>query len=249
MTIDLYSITVDAKEINGPVALVTAASKGIGAGVARLLATRGYRVSLLARSSAVTELARELGGIATVGSVQEGDDLKRLVEQTMAAYGRIDGVVNNTGHPAKGELLALTDEQWQEGFELIIRSVIQMARLVTPIMREQGSGCIVNLSSYAAVRPELERPVSAVFRAGLSAWTRVYAEYCAPHGIRVNSVLPGFIQTGPPSASAILASDIPMARYGDVEEIGKVVAFLLSPEASYLTGQNLLVDGGMVRTL
>jgi NAD(P)-dependent dehydrogenase (short-subunit alcohol dehydrogenase family) len=237
---------VDTKEISGPVAIVTAAGKGIGAGVARLLATRGYRVSLLARSGAVAELARELGGIATLGSVQEGDDLKRLVEQTMAAYGRIDAVVNNTGHPAKGELLALTDEQWQEGFELILRSVIQMARLVTPIMRDQGSGCIVNLSSYAAVRPELERPVSAVFRAGLSAWTRIFSEYCAPHGIRVNSVLPGFIQTGPPSE---VPADILLGRYGDVEEIGKVVAFLLSPEASYMTGQNLLVDGGMVRTL
>jgi NAD(P)-dependent dehydrogenase (short-subunit alcohol dehydrogenase family) len=238
---------MDAKEISGPVAIVTAASKGIGAGVARVLAARGYRVSLLARSEAVHKLARELGGIATQGSVQEGDDLKRLVQQTVAAYGRIDAVVNNTGHPAKGELLALTDEQWQDGFELILRSVIQMARLVTPIMREQGSGCIVNLSSYAAVRPELERPVSSVFRAALLAWTRVYADYCAPRGIRVNSVLPGFIQTGPPPE--VHGTDIALGRYGDVEEIGKVVAFLLSPESSYMTGQSLLVDGGMVRTL
>jgi NAD(P)-dependent dehydrogenase (short-subunit alcohol dehydrogenase family) len=212
-----------------------------------VLAARGYRVSLLARSEAVHAVARELGGIATLGSVQEGGDLERLVQQTIAAYGRIDAVVNNTGHPAKGELLALTDEQWQEGFQLILRSVIQMARLVTPIMREQGGGCLVNLSSYAAVRPELERPVSSVFRAALLAWTRVYADYCAPHGIRVNSVLPGFIQTGPPAG--VHGTDIPLGRYGDLEEIGKVVAFLLSPESSYMTGQSLLVDGGMVRTL
>jgi NAD(P)-dependent dehydrogenase (short-subunit alcohol dehydrogenase family) len=238
---------MDAKDINGPVAIVTAASQGIGAGVARVLAARGYRVSLLARSEAVHAVARELGGIATLGSVQEGGDLERLVQQTIAAYGRIDAVVNNTGHPAKGELLALTDEQWQEGFQLILRSVIQMARLVTPIMREQGGGCLVNLSSYAAVRPELERPVSSVFRAALLAWTRVYADYCAPHGIRVNSVLPGFIQTGPPAG--VHGTDIPLGRYGDLEEIGKVVAFLLSPESSYMTGQSLRVDGGMVRTL
>jgi NAD(P)-dependent dehydrogenase (short-subunit alcohol dehydrogenase family) len=122
-----------------------------------------------------------------------------------------------------------------------------MARLVTPIMANQGSGSIVNVSSYTAVRPEVERSVSAVFRAGLSAWTRIYAEHCAPHGIRVNSVLPGFIQTRP--QAAVPVSDIPLRRYGQVDEISKVVAFLLSTEASYITGQNLIVDGGMVRTL
>src|SRR5215471_11420745 len=132
----------------GQVAIVTAASKGIGAGIARLLASRGFRVSLFARSDGVGSLARELNGMATQGSVQNVDDLTRLVEDTLRTLGRIDALVNNTGHPAKGDLLSLTDDDWRDGFELILRSVIQVARLVTPVMRKQGGGCIVNISSY-----------------------------------------------------------------------------------------------------
>ena len=230
-----------------PVVLLTAASQGIGAGVARVLAARGYRVALLARSEAVLALAAELGGIGVQGTVEREADLQRLVVAAMESYGRIDAVVNNTGHPAKGDLLALTDQDWQNGYDLILGSVIRMARITTPLLRAQDGGAIVNLSSYAAFSPEAERPVSSIFRAGLAAWTRVYAEYAAAINIRVNSVLPGFIDTLPQTAPH--TDQIPLGRYGNVEEVGKTVAFLLSEDASYITGQSLLVDGGLVRKL
>jgi NAD(P)-dependent dehydrogenase (short-subunit alcohol dehydrogenase family) len=228
-----------------PVAIITASSQGMGAGIARELATRGYRVSLLARSEPVVALAKELGGTAIQGSVQVADDIERLIAHTMQAYGRVDAVVNNTGHPAKGDPLSISDSDWQAGYELILASVVRMARHVTPIMQNQGGGSIVNISSYAATAPDPARPVSSVFRAALSAWTRVYAEYAAPLGIRVNSILPGYIATRPQAAPAVDA--IPLGRYGRTQEIGRTVAFLLSEDASYITGQNLLVDGGMVR--
>jgi len=238
---------MSSKTSQSPVVLLTAASQGIGAGVARVLAARGYRVALLARSEAVLALAAELGGIGVRGAVEREADLQQLVTAAMESYGRIDAVVNNTGHPAKGDLLALTDQDWQNGYDLILGSVIRMARLTTPLLSAQGGGAIVNLSSYAALSPEAERPVSSIFRAGLAAWTRVYAEYAAAINIRVNSVLPGFIDTLPQTDPH--TDQIPLGRYGNVEEVGKTVAFLLSEDASYITGQSLLVDGGLVRRL
>jgi NAD(P)-dependent dehydrogenase (short-subunit alcohol dehydrogenase family) len=199
-------------EVKARVALITAASQGIGAGIAREFASRGYKLALLARSEKVHEVAKELGGVAVTGNIADASVPERLVYAAMEQWGRIDAVVNNTGHPAKGGLLELSDAQWREGYQLILESAMRMARVVTPIMEKQGSGAFVSVSSYAAVRPELARPVSSLFRAALGAW-------------------------------------IPTGRVGKVAELAKVVAWLASDEASYVTGQNLLVDGGMVRGL
>lgn len=235
------------KQESNRVVLITAASKGIGASVAREFAGQGYRVALLARSNTVHALAQELGGLAVTGSITDLASLKALVDAAMQQWGRIDVVVNNTGHPAKGGLLELSEESWREGYALILESVMRLARLVTPIMERQGSGAFVTVSSYAAVRPELGRPVSSVLRAALGAWTKLHAEECAGKGIRVNAVMPGFVDSYEAPAETI--AQIPMQRIGRVAELAKVIAWLASNEASYITGQSLLVDGGMVRSL
>lgn len=230
-----------------PVAIVTAASKGIGAAIARELAGRGYRLALLARSQAIVTLAHELGGIAIQGSVAEPADLERLVETTLERYGQIDALVNNTGHPPIGELLAIADVDWHRGLDLVLLNVVRMARLVTPAMEKAGGGAIVNISAFAAVQPDAGFPVSGVMRAGLASFTKLYAARYAAAGIRMNSVLPGFVDSYPETPERV--TQIPAGRFGTVAEIASAVAFLLSDGAGYITGQNLLVDGGLSRGL
>ncbi len=228
------------------VALVTAASRGMGAACARELAARGYRLALLARSADVQTLAEELDGIAVRGTVENADDLRRLLDAAMRRWGRVDVVVNNTGHVAKGELLELTDEQWHAGLDLLLLNVVRMARIATPAMLEQGSGAFVNVSSFSAAEPGLRFPVSSTLRAGLGNFAKLYAQRYAAAGLRMNNVLPGWIDTTTPVDLEIKRS-LPAGRAGTPEEVARVVAFLASDDASYVNGESLLVDGGMVR--
>src|SRR6185369_12332372 len=147
---------------------------------------------------------------ATVGSVEEEVDLSAVVERTLSAWGRIDAVVNNTGHPAKGDLLQIDDVGWQQGFRLVLQSVVRMARLVTPVFQRQGRGAIVNVSSLWAVEPHLDAPVSSTLRAALSSFTKLYADRYAADRIRMNCVLAGFVDTHPVAEKFQQA--IPMRR-------------------------------------
>lgn len=229
------------------VAIVTAASRGMGAACARELAARGYRLALMARSVEGLALAAELGGIGIQGSVTESADLERLVETTLDVYGRIDAVVNNTGHPAKGPLLELSDAEWHAGLDLLVLNVVRMARLVTPVMLKQGSGALVNISTFAAFEPALGFPISSSLRAALAGFTKLYADQYAGVSIRINNVLPGFIDSY--DVDETIQRTIPMERPGSVIEIAKTVAFLLSSDAGYITGQNIRVDGGLTRSI
>jgi NAD(P)-dependent dehydrogenase (short-subunit alcohol dehydrogenase family) len=229
-------------------AIVTGAGKGMGAAIAGELKTRGYNLVLMSRTEErVMKLARKLDAAGIAGSVTEPRDLLKLVDKTLEKFGRIDAVVNSTGHCPKGELLELTDENWHSGLELVLLNVIRMARLVTPVMLKQGAGAIVNISTFAAYEPSPVYPVSSAIRAALGSFTKLFADRYAAENIRMNNILPGCIDSQEFDESVIAA--IPMKRRGTVEEIAKTAAFLVSPESGYITGQNIRVDGGLTRSV
>ena len=228
-----------------PVALVTAAGRGIGAACARELAVAGYGLALMSPSERAELLAGELDGIGMRGDLTRLEDLEALVKMTLRRWGRIDAVVINTGHPPKGDLLALTEEDWRAGVDLLLLSVIRMARLVTPVMEGQGSGAIVNISALAGKEPDLRFPVSSVLRAGLGAFTKLYADRYARSGIRMNTVLPGFVENY--DVDEATRATIPLGRPATLQEVAASVRFLLSADAGAITGQQIRVDGGMGR--
>jgi NAD(P)-dependent dehydrogenase (short-subunit alcohol dehydrogenase family) len=228
-------------------AIITAAGQGMGAAIARELVANGYHVALLSNSGGAERLALELGGIGMTGSVTSVADLTALVECTLSEYGRIDAVVNNTGHPPKGPLLNISDESWHKGLDIVLLNVVRTARLVTPIMERQGGGAFVNISTFSAFEPKPAFPVSSSLRSALAGFTKLYADQYAAAGIRMNNILPGFIDSYPESDEIL--SQIPMGRYGSVNEIAKTVRFLVSEDAGYITGQNIRVDGGITRSV
>ncbi len=175
------------------VAIITAASRGIGAGCARELAARGYAVSLIARSPHVIDLAAELGGIAMQGSIANSHDLQQLVDTTLAKYGRIDAIVNSFGDPPRPDLLSISDEMWMENFEMLFLSVVRIAKLVTEPMRKQGGGAIVNISACDSQEPDLGTPFSGTIRAAMEGFTKLYAKRYKADGIRMVSVAPYFV--------------------------------------------------------
>jgi len=229
------------------VAIITAGGSGMGAAAARRLASDGYNVAVLSSSGKGEALANELGGIGVTGSNRSSDDLSRLVDLTMQRWGRIDVLVNSAGHGPRAPVLDITDEQWHAGLDVYLMNVVRPTRLVTPVMVGQKRGAIVNISTAWAFEPSPMFPTSAVFRAGLAAFTKLFADQFARDNVRMNNVLPGWIDSLP--ATEERRSSVPMQRYGTSEEIAATVAFLASEGAAYITGQNLRVDGGLARSI
>ena len=230
------------------VALITAGGSGMGADSARALAADGFKVGILSSSGKGEALAKELGGVGVTGTNKSTPDLQKLVDAAMNEWGRIDALVNSAGHGPRAPVLELSDEDWHEGMEVYFLNAVRSTRLVAPIMQKQGGGAIINISTFAAFEPNPVFPTSGVMRAGLASFTKLFADEYAASNIRMNNVLPGFIDSLPEKDE--FRAMIPMGRYGSsLGEIASVVAFLASDGGGYITGQNIRVDGGITRSV
>ncbi|MBO9426278.1 SDR family oxidoreductase [Labrenzia sp. R4_1] len=229
------------------VALITAGGSGMGADAARRLAADGFKVAILSSSGKGEALAAELGGIGHTGSNLNNDDLKAFVDKAMTAFGRIDVLVNSAGHGPKGDIMEISDEDWHLGMDYYLMNVIRPSRLVAPIMARQGGGTVINISTFAVFEPDPMFPTSGVFRAGLAAFTKLFSDKYAAENVRMNNVLPGFIDSLPEKEDR--RSRIPMGRYGRSEEVSGLISYLASDLAAYVTGQNIRIDGGLTRSV
>lgn len=229
------------------VAVVTAGGSGMGADAAKRLASDGFRVAILSSSGKGQALAESLDGVGITGSNQSPDDLQALIDTAMSKWGRIDVLINSAGHGPKGDILEMTDEDWHTGMDVYLMNVIRPTRLVTPIMQEQEDGAIINISTFAVFEPDPLFPTSGVFRAGLAAFAKLYSDKHASDNIRMNNVLPGFIDSLPETDDR--RERIPMGRYGNVAEVSSLISWLASEGGGYMTGQNLRIDGGLTRSV
>jgi 3-oxoacyl-[acyl-carrier protein] reductase len=259
--------------LKGRTAIVGGSSQGIGLAAAAALATEGVSVTLVARNADELERAaaalREGTANENVDSVaadlSKPDDIERVFEQAVARWGKIDITVNNLGGPPPGELEAFTDEQWQLAFDLNFNSAVRLNRLVLSGMRERKHGRIISVLSKTIKEPEPGLGLSTVARSALSSYLKLLATDTADSGITVNSVLPGSVETG--RLSSVIAaqaktagrnvneqrlvrlSSVPAGRFGNPREVGDLIAFLASDRAAFITGQNIAVDGGQIKSL
>ncbi|POF31479.1 SDR family oxidoreductase [Roseibium marinum] len=229
------------------VALITAGGSGMGAEAARRLAADGFRVAILSSSGKGEALAKELGGIGFTGSNLVADDLNEFINKSLEAYGKIDVLVNSAGHGPKGDILEITDDDWHLGMDVYLMNVIRPSRLVAPVMADQGGGTILNISTFAAFEPDPLFPTSGVFRAGLAAYSKLFADKFAVRNVRMNNILPGFVDSLPETDDR--KARIPMGRYGRSDEVSGLISYLASEQAAYITGQNIRIDGGLTRSV
>lgn len=229
------------------VAMITAGGSGMGADAARRLHADGFEVAVLSASGKGEALAEELGGVGHTGSNLEPSSFKALADKSMDRWGRIDVVVNSAGHGPKGEVLDISDEDWHLAMEVYLLNCIRPARIVTPIMQAQGGGTIINISTFAVFEPDPLFPTSGVFRASLAGFTKLFADRYAQDNIRMNNLLPGFIDSLPETEDR--KARIPMGRYGRADEVSGLISYLASDNAAYVTGQNIRIDGALTRSV
>ena len=246
--------------IRNRVAMVAAASKGLGRAIAEALAAEGCRLSVCARS--IEAWSDDM--LAVSCDVSKPEDLQRWYDETIQRFGQVDILVTNTGGPPAAPFAKLTEEQWKSGIDLTLMNVVRLCRIVIPDMQKRKWGRIVHLTSFVAKQPIELLTISSTLRAGLSALTKTLADQVARDGILVNAVMPGHFLTDRQRHLGEIRAEqqgitleeyfarteaaIPLGRYGRAEELANVVAFLCSERASYVTGTSIQIDGGLVRS-
>lgn len=238
------------------VVIVTGASRGIGEAIARELATAGYRLALMARSAdKLQSLAAELGTgddvLAFPGDISDFDDVQCIVKEIHEKFGGIFGLVNNAGMTRDGLLVRMSPENWQAPIDINLNGTFYFTRAVAPIMMRARNGRIINISSVIGLTGNAGQANYAASKAGIIALTKSVAKELGSRGVTSNAIAPGFIATDmtadlPEKVQAAMLAQIPLKRLGEGKDVAGVVKFLLSPEASYITGQTLVVDGGMI---
>ena len=256
----------------GKVALVAGASKGLGYAVAEALAAEGALVSICSRDEraigeAGARIERGTGAtvMASAVDVRSADDISRWIEGTAERFGRVDALMTNSGGPPAGAALSFDDRAWQEAADLLLFSALRMVRAAVPLIERQGGGAILMSTSSSVKEPIPNLGLSTVLRASVSALAKTLALELAPAKIRVNQIIPGRIDTDrvrqldginakkqgitEDAARAKAVAAIPLGRYGEAAEFGRVGAFLLSDAAAYMTGATVQVDGGQIRSV
>lgn len=217
------------------------------ADAAKKLANSGYNIAILSSSGKEERLANDLGGIGFTGSNQSNIDLSTIVDLTYKKCSRIDVLVNIAGHGPKGGVLDLTDDNWYDGMNVYFLNVVRATRLIATIMKKQKEGVIINISTFANFEPDKNFPTSGVFRSGLAAFTKLFVDQNSKYNIRMNNILPEFIDSLPKNNE--LKKKIPLNRYGKKNKISEVINFLASEGAAYITGQNICADGGITKSV
>ena len=242
--------------LKGRTALVTGASSGLGLASAEALAREGANVAMFARRRDLLEReADRIGALAVRGDVTIPKDLERAVETTVNAFGGIDVLVWNSGGPRPGTAVDVTPESLEEALELLFLPAVRLVGLCLPFLEQSAGGRIVALTSLAAKEPTAHLALSNALRPGLTGWLKTLARELGPKGITVNTVAPGRIATArldelyPAGPTEADLAEIPLRRWGDPSEFGDVVCFLASERARYVTGQTVVVDGGLQRFL
>lgn len=225
--------------------LIIGGGRGMGAATAREMHAKGYALTLMSPSDSCETLAQELGGVAHRGRAEDAADTQAAFDLCMARYGRVDACLIHVGGPPKGDLLEIAEDDWDKAHAMVLKPVIRLAKLLTPVMQAQGGGSIVTITTFSALEPSLLFPTSSVYRVAVSSFTKLFSDRYGRDNIRMNCLLPGFTDSlNLPDKYAQMSA---LGRLARVEEQAKAAAFLLSEDSSYITGQSLRVDGGVTR--